>query len=242
MDHTDHARRRSRRGAAALGLIALPLVGSAFVLPTVLPSAASAGTVTAGESVTVRSAATVTTPSPDDDTAAVLAFLDAGYTWEDATVLAELWGLDQDVYLAKVKAGTFLADGVALVDSPFADPAAGDGFTDDQLVDVFVAAGHGVADAEVLAQEWGIGDLTEAKVKAGRELKAVGVLPFVDPAPVESGDSTGVTAFFDAGYDYDDAVLLAGHWGLPEPYDAKVKAGSLLEDGTPLPGVAGVGI
>jgi hypothetical protein len=230
----DRARRTRRRGAAAFGLIALPVVGTAFVLPAVANATTAPTTVT---SAAVAPAGNPTTV--DADQAQVQAYLDAGYSFDDATALAERWGV-ADFYQLKVKAGGFLRDGVALRDTPFATPEADDTFTPEQLVDVFVFAGYTVADAEVLAERWGV-DLTEAKVRAGSELKTVGALPFVDAAVAADPGQDAVNAFFDAGYDYDDAVALAGFWGLPEPYDAKVKAGTWIDEGQALPTVPGVG-
>lgn len=225
---SDRARRNRRRGAAAFGLIALPVVGTAFVLPAVADA-------TTGP--TVAAVAPASSATTDPDQAAVQAYLDAGYSFDDAVTLASLWDLGEDAYQLKVQAGGFLADGVALNETPFANPDLADTFTPEQLIEVFVGAGYTVGDATVLAQEWGV-DLTEAKVRAGHELKTVGVLPFVDAAIV--GDAA-VTSFFDAGYDYEDAAALAGFWGLPTPYDAKVKAGTWIEEGQALPAVPGVG-
>ncbi|WP_214407924.1 hypothetical protein [Pseudonocardia lacus] len=228
--------RRNRRRAAAAGLIALPVVGSAFVLPAI----ANAETATAA-------AAFVGTTDPvptDPDQAAVLAYLDAGYSYQDSLDLAAIWGLDLDPYGVKVKAGSSLEGGVPLKASAPADPTAADGVADERLVELFFELGYTGEDAEVLAGQWGL-SRAEAKVAAGRELKVVGVLPFVDA--VEEGeyvpgpDDAAVAAFFDAGHDYDDAVALAAHWGLPEPFDAKLKAGGLLRSGTALPAVPGVG-
>jgi hypothetical protein len=227
----DRASRSGRRSAVAFGLIALPVVGTAFVLPAV--ANATTGPVTAA----VAPTGGVTTTDPEQD--AVQAYLDAGYSFDDAVALAGRWGV-ADPYQLKVRAGGFLRDGVALPDTPFASPAADDGLTPEQLVDVFVSAGYTVGDAQVLAEEWGV-DPTEAKVRAGSELKTVGALPFVDAAPAADPGEAAVGAFFDAGHDYDDAVALAAFWQLPTPYDAKVKAGTWIDGGRPLPAVPGVG-
>ncbi len=42
-------------------------------------------------------------------------------------------------------------------------------------------------------------------------------------------------AFFDAGYDYDDAVKLAKAWKLADPYQAKIEGGKRLLAGDTLP-------
>ncbi|MCO1656216.1 hypothetical protein [Pseudonocardia humida] len=231
--------RRRRRRAAALGLIALPVVGSAFVLPAIANAQAGVAPAAFVSPGTDRPAGT------DPDQAAVLAYLDAGYTYQDSLDLAAIWGLDLDPFGVKVEAGSFLERGVALKASPLADPTLDDGASDEQLVDLFFALGYTGEDAAVLAEQWEL-PLGEAKVAAGRELKVVGVLPFVDVPPVDeyvpaAGDDAALAAFFDTGHDYDDAVALAAHWGLGEPFEAKLKAGGLLRSGEALPSVPGVG-
>jgi hypothetical protein len=233
----DPARRR-RRGAAAFGLVALPIVGSAFVLP----AAASADQAPVPAPAAFVGPAT-DHPTTDPDQAAVEAYLAAGYSFDDALALAAIWGLEPDPFQVKVEAGSILADGQPLKGSVLSDVTADDGVADSQLVDLFFALGYTGADAEVLAEQWGL-DPFEAEVAAGRELKVVGVLPFVDAPPAGApapADDSAVAAFFDAGHDYDDAVALAEHWGLAEPYEAKLAAGRLLQSGEALPALPGVG-
>lgn len=232
---TDQNRRR-RRTAVTLGLVALPVVGSAFVLPAV----ASAQSPTPVTAAVVLPGTNRPAPTPTADDSFVQAYLDAGYSYDDALALAQRWGLDQDFYRVKVKAGQTLREGVPLAAGPFADRGAADGYPDDQLADLFLESGYSFEDATVLAEEWGV-EVGEAKVKAGRELKVVGALPFVDASGfASSAEEAAFGAFFDAGFDYDDAVALARFWGLGQPADAKVKAGNLLRAGEPLPAVAGV--
>jgi hypothetical protein len=234
---TDPSRRR-RRTALTFGLIALPVVGSAFVLPAFAnaapPTPVNAAVVLPG------TAKPDTAPTADDTF--VQAYLDAGYSFDDAVVLAKQWGLAEDFYQAKVKAGQTLKQGIPLKAGPHADPHAADGYTDDQLTDLFLGSGYSLDDATVLAGKWKV-DVGEAKARAGRELKVVGALPFVDPNSSgfsSSAEEAAFSAFFDAGLDYDDAVTLAEFWGLGQPADAKVKAGNLLRNGEQLPAVPGV--
>jgi hypothetical protein len=235
---TPDQNRRRRRIAVTLGLVALPVVGSAFVLPAVA-NAAPSTPVTAA---VVLPGTDRPHPAPTADDSFVQAYLDAGYSYDDALALAQRWGLDQDFYQAKVKAGQTLKQGVPLKAGPLADRDAADGYTDDQLAELFLASGYSFADAGVLAQEWGV-DVGEAKVQAGRELKVVGALPFVDaaaPGSDSGAEEAAFGAYSDAGFDYDDAVALARLWGLDQPAQAKVKAGNLLLAGDALPVVPGV--
>ncbi len=258
--HPDPARHSRSRAIAALGLIALPVVGSAVALPAVVNAVSAARPAEAADAVVLAERAAVVdpvalrgpapTPSADevpadkvpadeavpevsaDDVAAADAFYAAGYGYDDAVLLAELRRLP-DSFAAKVEAGRVLLGGTALADSPLADPTLDDGLSDEYLAQVAVSWGYAPGDIDVLAQAWGV-DAAEAAVRAGRELKTVGVLPFVDLPTGEVAESEAAGAFFDAGYSYTDAGVLAQRWGLPDPYGAKVKAGGYLRDGTAL--------
>lgn len=171
----------------------------------------------------------------------VAAFGDAGYSYPDSLALAGRWGLANELD-AKAKAGESLAAGTPLAVSSLADPSAAENASPEELAAAFAAAGYDGDDAAVLAGKWGV-NVDRAVVEAGRELKVVGVLPFVDPpATVANGADLEAEyeAFFAAGYDHIDAPLLAEHWGLPGIAEAKAKAGGLLLAGQPLPEVVGV--
>jgi hypothetical protein len=243
----DHARRNRVRAIAAFGLVALPVVGSTFLLPGVAAGTTDAVVVRAAEQRREPAPPPVTAepepvaPAGDEygyveptaeDLAAADAFAAAGYSFDDAVALASVWDLP-DSWAVKVEGGRLLEQGTALADSPYAAPDAADGVPDEQLAALFLDLGYGLGDAEVLAAQWGV-DVAEAKTAAGRELKIVGALPFVDLVPAEAVDDGAVTAFFDGGYSYDDAVALSQIWGLTDSYVAKVKAGGYLRDGTPL--------
>jgi hypothetical protein len=72
------------------------------------------------------------------------------------------------------------------------------------------------------------------KAEAGALLLAGKTLP-VPPHPVAVHTDSPDAAFGDAGYTYEDAVRLAQLWHLPDPGQAKEKAGRILEAGKPLP-------
>jgi len=111
----------------------------------------------------------------------------------------------------------------------------------------YFAAGYDYDDAVVLAGLWHTASVEDAKTRAGQELitgKTLPIAPGSAPAAPDSGSSASgtaptaedaaVTAFFAAGYDYADAVTLAGLWG-GDPYEAKVSAGQKLLAGATLP-------
>ena len=54
------------------------------------------------------------------------------------------------------------------------------------------------------------------------------------PVP-KTAEDKAFDAYFGAGYDYDDAVVLAKMWNISEPGAAKVAAGKKLEAGETLP-------
>jgi hypothetical protein len=170
---------RFRRPSVAFGLIGLPIAGSMLMAPAVANAAVPATEPVAAH-VAVRTVA-----AQDPDSAAVEAYADAGYSYDDAVALAQHWDVP-DVFQTKVKAGSFLAQGVPLAASPYADPSAADDFSDVQLAQLFLDSGYSPKAAVVLAGKWGV-DAGLAKVKAGRELKTVGVLPFVDPVGLNPG-------------------------------------------------------
>jgi hypothetical protein len=164
---------RFRRPSVAFGLIGLPVAGSVLMAPAVTHADAAPAIEPVAAHVAAGAGA-----AQDRVGAATQAFADAGYTYEDAVALSRSWGVP-DVSQTKVKAGSFLVDGVPLAATPYANPSAADGLSDTQLAQLFVDTGYTADDAVKLAGKWSV-DAGLAKVKAGRELKTVGVLPFVD--------------------------------------------------------------
>ncbi|NAZ83463.1 hypothetical protein GTR02_16725, partial [Kineococcus sp. R8] len=121
---------------------------------------------------------------------------------------------------------------------PGASPATPDDvFTVPDSWPAFFDAGYDYDDAVALAALWGSASVEDAKTRAGDELVAGTTLPIAPgsaapapetgSAPPASGADLAVQAFFAAGYDYADAVTLAGLWG-GDPYEAKVTAGRRL--------------
>jgi hypothetical protein len=113
------------------------------------------------------------------------------------------------------------------------DPSGG--HTQAQELSAFFDAGYVYADAEKLAKLWNQTDITRVKAEAGGKLLDGEALP-VQPSgdPVTPAD-TDVVAFFNAGYDVNDAVALAGIWHTTDTYQAKIKGGKRIENGQSLP-------
>ena len=195
------------------------------------------------------------TPSPEAvasaaDTADLNAYFAAGYTYEDAVGLAQLWKIT-DPYQAKIDAGGKLLAGETLPIAPGSQPtpATPTNPTSNESVsatdlDAYFAAGYGYDDALKLAQLWHMnGDPATIKAEAGRRLLAGQQLPIapLSPSPTPTGSmpangtDAAVAAYFAAGYTYDDAVTLGKMWNIADTYQVKADAGQQLLAGQTLP-------
>ena len=120
--------------------------------------------------------------------------------------------------------------------SPEPDP-------DQKQYDAYFNAGYDYDDAVKLAKKWKMDkeDIGAVKVRAGQWLidgKRLPVRPSNDPDDadvVTPKEEQQVNAFFNAGYDYDDAVKLAKMWKKPTPYEAKIAGGKKILAGETLP-------
>jgi hypothetical protein len=111
----------------------------------------------------------------------------------------------------------------------------------------YFQAGYGYEDAVRLAAIWNVKDKPgTVKAEAGRRLRAGENLPIrpsrQDADPARTGDPrftpeflAAVDAFFDAGYDYQDAAKLAVVWNSADVSQAKADAGQRILEGRPLP-------
>jgi hypothetical protein len=108
-------------------------------------------------------------------------------------------------------------------------------YTQAQEFSAFFDAGYSYGDAQKLATLWHETDITRVKAEAGQKLLDGATLP-VQPSgdPIPATDKN-VEAFFNAGYDVDDAATLAGIWHTTNAYQAKVKGGKRIENGESLP-------
>lgn len=114
------------------------------------------------------------------------------------------------------------------------------GYTRDQY-ETFWDAGYTTDDVAALEDLWQT-DATTAKARAGQLLLDGAAVPLV-PGEAGPGDGSGpdpVSAFFDAGYGFEDAERLAALWQV-DVYDAKAQAGQLVLDGQPVPVAPGQG-
>ena len=161
------------------------------------------------------------------------AYFEAGYGYEDAVALADLWHRHGDILDVKVLAGRKLLAGRTLPVAPSYPPAT----AQDKAIGAFLDAGYDYFDAELLATLYGLnGDVLQAKVTAGDKLLAGGTLPIEHGQTAWTvSDDAARMAYFNNGYGYEDAVFLADLWSMSDPSDAKANAGHKLLDGLPLP-------
>jgi hypothetical protein len=138
----------------------------------------------------------------------VAAFFAAGYTYDDAVTLGNLWH-DTNTYQVKGEAGQKLLDGQKLPIPPSGPPSSS--------VDVVTGSNAKADIARKLA-------LKSGHVTISR------LTPLVD-----SGESPALNAYFGAGYDYPNAVALGQLWNETDINQIKTEAGQKLLDGQTLP-------
>lgn len=218
------------------------LIAGAIQLPALLPGRAhDGGTLVAPASVpSVIPSAPLT---PIERKRLLDAYFAAGYDYDDALELAQIWkSAEDDVAKVKAEAGRRLLAGETLPippgaresAMPEADPAEMAAMA---AMEKFFAAGYVYEDAQELARMWKLPGAYEAKVEAGRLLQDGEELP-IAPKPenvAAAREALRAAAFFEAGYDYDDAVQLADMWKLADPFQAKIEAGKRLLAGDTLP-------
>lgn len=112
--------------------------------------------------------------------------------------------------------------------------------------EAFWAAGYSTTDLARLGDLWQLEDTFEVKARAGQLILDGKQAELGAPTPeVEDPAVTATTAFWDAGYTYEDAEELAALWSSEDVYEAKVAAGEKLLAGEALPvppsGQPGVG-
>lgn len=93
-------------------------------------------------------------------------------------------------------------------------------------LNAFFRSKYNYCDAQLLSEFWGQ-SLTESKARIGRKvLWGNGGIPYLEQYLVDARtqaiqQDSQICTFYEAGYDYDDAVALAEFWGDPSPWEAK---------------------
>lgn len=175
----------------------------------------------------------------DSSQAAIDAFFASQYTYDDAALLADFWGVATP-WDAKLKIGGWLMQGNAAVVNQALDNArnsvSGRTTQDDLRFDAFYN-NFTYDDAVLLAEFWGKPSPWEAKLKIG-SMVLNGDEILVRQALNSLKSSSGLTreherqfqAYLEK-YNYNDAQLLGEFWGQPSPWEAKLKIGRLLLSG-----------
>jgi hypothetical protein len=227
-------------GGAVLGVSLI--AGAAITLPGLLSGQEKQQSVNAGAATMPNMAPSVTPSTPPSDADLQKrydAYFNAGYDYDDAIVLAKLWNLTDEPGAIKAEAGRRLLAGETLpIRATPNDPATETpeiSATDQKRLDAYFAAGFNYDDAVKLAKLWKLADPYAAKVEGGKRLLADKKLPVKPSAVAEAKEAARVNAFFNAGYDYDDAVQLAKLWKKSDPYQAKIEAGKRILAGDTLP-------
>jgi hypothetical protein len=123
-------------------------------------------------------------------------------------------------------------------DTPTADARPSD--ADIASAQAFWDGGYQFCDATAIAAAHGT-DEWEAKVSTGAALLAgteVAAPSGCTDADVADAGSTAVDAFFDNGYQFCDAVALAGQFG-GDPYETKIAVGTAIVNGGDVPAPTG---
>jgi hypothetical protein len=170
---------RRRRGAQAAGgaLLGAGLIAGAVQLPGLLAARPSGFGAAAPASATPSLSATPSQPDPEREER-WNAYFAAGYGYNDALKLAQLWNSTEDVGAVKAEAGRRLLAGETLPIPPTGNPDPGGVNPQEQAqVDAFFAAGYSYDHAVQLAELWNLGDPYRAKVEGGRKLLAGEPLP-----------------------------------------------------------------
>jgi hypothetical protein len=181
-----------------------------------------------------------TTTSTHSQQAELDAFFAAGYDYNDAETLAQMWGTGKDIVSIKAEAGEKLLDGHKLPIPPSGQPES----IATQDENAFLDGGYGYDDAVRLGKMWNE-SVSQAKIDAGAKLLAGETLPFApsdDKTSGTGGSSSDNTAddqaraeYFADGYTYDDAVKLSHLWNNEDPWQVKADAGKKLLAGKTLP-------
>jgi len=251
------AYRRRRRAAQGAGgaVLGAGLVASSVAAAGWLPNnngRHGGSTISMAAPAPLPSPTALTTPTPvaspspltsAQQDQALSAYFAAGYNYNDALALAQLWHMTGDPSTIKAEAGRRLLAGQTLPVKPSVASVAN--ATDDADVNAFFAAGYTYEDAVGLAGLWKISDPYQAKIDAGTKLLAGDTLPIAPgsqptPSTVATSSSDSVStadlnAYVAAGYTYEDALGLRGLWKISDVYQVKVDAGARLLAGETLP-------
>jgi len=108
-------------------------------------------------------------------------------------------------------------------------------YSQQQELAAYFKAGYQLEQAQQLAGLWHESNLTRVKAEAGLKLLQGQTLPVAPGSTPAIAVDRDVEAFFNAGYDYNDATKLMAIWHTADAYHAKIKGGKEIESGEALP-------
>jgi hypothetical protein len=228
--------KRRRRGAQIAGgaVLSAGLVAGVITVPSLLINRPANGVSQVAPAAAPSSAVPLTETELQKGWDA---YFGAGYDYNDAVKLAKLWNSTDEIGNIKAEAGQKLLAGEALPFKP--SPKNVEAARNQKWVDAFFAAKYTYDDAAKLAKIWHLPDAGAAKVAGGKKLAAGEKLPIkagsAKPDPSVLKEQARLDAYFNAGYDWNDAVKLAKLWKMSDPGAAKVAAGKKLLAGEHLP-------
>jgi hypothetical protein len=253
--------RAARRRRLALRATGVSVLGAGIVVgglqapswfdhqrqaPTSVSTASGGGAGSAPSGAAKPAKPTDASSSPADGSgreADYTAYFNAGYDYNDAEALAQLWH-ENDIGQVKAEAGRKLLAGQDLPISPSGpDSGTATAVTDQQNADLqaYFEAGYDYTDAQQLGQLWKDSDLQQVKLDAGKKLLAGDTLPVAPSGTPASVTQRDLGAFFAAGYGYGDAVELGQLWKDSNTDQVKADAGKKLLAGQTLPFQPGQG-
>jgi hypothetical protein len=172
--------RRRTAQAAGGAVLGAGLIAGAFNMPALL-SAIPHGTVTVATAgapaAPLLAPSPSSTPSDADLQKDWDAYFAAGYGYDDAVKLAQIWNTTADIGTVKAEAGRRLLAGETLPIAPGPETTDTVGALEGQQVDAFFAAGYTYGDAVTLAALWHTVDPYHAKIEGGKRLLAGQTLP-----------------------------------------------------------------
>ncbi|HET9187734.1 MAG TPA: hypothetical protein VFN80_07260 [Acidothermaceae bacterium] len=249
-----YARRRKAAQAAGGAVLGAGLVTVGVAAPYLARNASNHSTTgvaalgVPSSNTASASAASSPTPLPspvssEEAQRALDAYFAAGYDYNDAMQLAVLWKMPNDALTVKTAAGEKLLAGETLPIKPSTPPESSASAAEINDTNAFFNAGYTYDDALKLTQLWNLPDAYHAKVSGGQKLIAGQTLPIKPgstPSSIETASPAGLadsalTAYFNAGYDYSDAMQLAKLWNMTDPSVVKTAAGEKLLAGQTLP-------
>ncbi|MEL6342256.1 MAG: hypothetical protein AAFV53_03935 [Myxococcota bacterium] len=156
-------------------------------------------------------------------------YMELGYSYEDAAKLANVWGLPGAWEAKQVIERKYLFGDndytrrlLSQANNSSNTP------TQAQLFQAY-AASYDYCDAKMIALVWK-SSINDAKLTLGR--KVMGGMQGLAAQDIANGRQQALAAFetnrgvrchyHEAGYDYNDAELLATYWGLPNTWEAKM--------------------